>query len=196
MYRQHLNRHEGQDTFRGHMPPPFYSGPNEHVRRQYLSEIGMRELVDTTRSSHWKPENMITQLEDTNQSVERGRFFDPDYRHYGDRRWPDDPQRVWENEYGSRKGYRSIRERIQAGENHAGKGPRSYRRSDERILEDLNERFYEDPYLDASDIETSLSSGEVTLRGTVPDRQSKRYAEELAERISGVRYVENRLRIR
>jgi hypothetical protein len=78
---------------------------------------------------------------------------------------------------------------------HRGKGPKGYRRSDDRIREDISDRFSDDGRLDASDIEISVSNSEVTLSGTVPTRECKRHAEDLAERISGVNNVENRLRV-
>ncbi|TWA74474.1 osmotically-inducible protein OsmY [Azospirillum brasilense] len=77
-----------------------------------------------------------------------------------------------------------------------GRGPRGYTRSDERIRDDLNDRLTEDPYLDASDIAVSVAGGEVTLDGTVDDRMAKRRAEDLADAISGVRHVQNNLRLR
>lgn len=77
-----------------------------------------------------------------------------------------------------------------------GRGPRSYRRSDERIKEDINDRLSDDPFIDATDIEVMVSMGEVTLTGIVDDRDNKRRAEDIAEDVSGVKNVENRLRIR
>lgn len=78
---------------------------------------------------------------------------------------------------------------------HRGKGPKGYRRSDERIKEDINDRLSDDHYVDASDIDVQVSNGEVTLTGTVEDRQSRRRAEDLAEFVSGVTYVQNNIRI-
>lgn len=78
---------------------------------------------------------------------------------------------------------------------HRGKGPKGYQRSDERIREDINDRFSDDPYLDASNIEVTIEMGEVTLSGTVEDRSEKRRAEDIADSVSGVKNVENRLRI-
>ena len=78
---------------------------------------------------------------------------------------------------------------------HRGKGPKGYGRSDERIREDINDRLSDHSYIDASEIEISVKNGEVILTGTVEDRISKRRAEDLAEEVSGVRNVENRLRI-
>ncbi len=82
------------------------------------------------------------------------------------------------------------------GGEHRGRGPRGYRRSDERIGEDVNDRLTEDSWLDASDIEVRVQGGEVTLDGRVRTRDDKRRAEDIAERVSGVVHVQNNLRIR
>ena len=77
-----------------------------------------------------------------------------------------------------------------------GRGPKGYRRSDERIREDVNDRLGDDYYIDASDIEVKVENSEVTLTGTVTSRTDKRRAEDIAESVSGVTNVENRLRVR
>ena len=78
---------------------------------------------------------------------------------------------------------------------HQGKGPKGYQRSDERIREDVSEALYHDGDVDASEIDIEVSSGEITLTGTVASRMEKRHAEEVAERCAGVKDVQNRLRI-
>ncbi|MBP2316408.1 BON domain-containing protein [Azospirillum soli] len=78
---------------------------------------------------------------------------------------------------------------------YRGMGPRGYTRSDERIREDVNDRLTDDPYVDASDVEVTVSGCEVTLSGTVDDRRARRRAEDVAESVSGVRYVQNNLRV-
>jgi len=78
---------------------------------------------------------------------------------------------------------------------HRGKGPKGYRRSDERILEEVNDRLADDPYLDAREIEVTVQNGDITLSGTIDDRYAKRRAEDIVESVSGVHNVENRLRI-
>jgi osmotically-inducible protein OsmY len=78
--------------------------------------------------------------------------------------------------------------------NFRGRGPKGYRRSDERIREDVNDRLTEHAYLDASDIEVSVKDGEVTLSGKVFDRTDKRLAEDVAEEVTGVKNVQNNLR--
>lgn len=77
-----------------------------------------------------------------------------------------------------------------------GRGPKGYRRSDERIREDVNDRLGDDYYIDASDIEVKVENSEVTLTGTVTSRTDKRRAEDIAESVSGVTNVENRLRVK
>ncbi len=82
------------------------------------------------------------------------------------------------------------------GRHYGGLGPRGYTRSDERIREDVSDRLTDDPYVDASDIEVMVSGCEVTLSGTVDDRRTRRRAEDVAESVSGVRHVQNNLRVR
>jgi len=83
----------------------------------------------------------------------------------------------------------------QARGGYYGKGPRGYTRSDDRIREDVNDRLTDDWQLDASDIEVVVANCEVTLNGTVYSRDDKRRAEDLAENVSGVRHVQNNLRV-
>ena len=78
---------------------------------------------------------------------------------------------------------------------HSGKGPKNYRRRDEKILEDINDRLCDNPYIDASEIDVSISEGNIVLSGSVENRESKRLAEDIAESVSGVNEVENRLRV-
>jgi hypothetical protein len=78
---------------------------------------------------------------------------------------------------------------------HSGRGPKGWQRSDDRIREDVNERLTDHPHIDASDIEVQVQNGEVTLSGTVDDRQAKRLAEDIADSVSGVREVHNQIRV-
>jgi osmotically-inducible protein OsmY len=82
-----------------------------------------------------------------------------------------------------------------ASPNYAGRGPKGYKRSDERIREEVSDRLMDDPRVDASEIEVQVKDGEVTLTGTVPDRDQKRCAEDCAEGINGVADVTNHLRV-
>jgi osmotically-inducible protein OsmY len=78
---------------------------------------------------------------------------------------------------------------------HRGRGPREYVRSDERIRDDANDCLTDDWRIDASEVRVKVENGEVTLDGTVPDRMSKRRAEDLIDDISGVKHVQNNLRV-
>ena len=80
-------------------------------------------------------------------------------------------------------------------ESFSGRGPKGYRRSDDRIREAVSDRLTDDHSLDASEIEVEVKDGEVTLKGTVSDRQQKRLAEDLAESCSGVSDVTNNIRV-
>jgi osmotically-inducible protein OsmY len=77
---------------------------------------------------------------------------------------------------------------------YRGHGPRNYKRSDDRIREDINDRLTDHAYLDASEIDVAVSDGDVTLTGSVINRYAKRMAEDIADDVSGVKNVENRLR--
>ncbi|BBC71555.1 BON domain-containing protein [Altererythrobacter sp. B11] len=81
-------------------------------------------------------------------------------------------------------------------DNHRGRGPTDYTRSDERILEDACDRLTDDWAVDASDMRVSVQGGEVTLDGTVSTRHQKRRAEDCVDSISGVSHVQNNLRVK
>ncbi len=78
---------------------------------------------------------------------------------------------------------------------YVGYGPRGYPRTDERIHEDVCERMTAHGDLDASDIEVSVTGGEAMLSGTVATRSQKRLAEDIADEVTGVTEVHNRLRV-
>jgi len=77
-----------------------------------------------------------------------------------------------------------------------GRGPKGYRRSDERIRDEISDRLMAHPDVDASDMEISVANGIVTLAGTVEDRHEKRIAEYIAEDTLGVDDVNNELKVR
>lgn len=81
-------------------------------------------------------------------------------------------------------------------EDHRGRGPRNYVRSDTRIEEDVNDRLTDDRLVDASDVSVKVQEREVTLDGHVTSRRAKRRAEDCADSVSGVVHVQNNLRVR
>jgi hypothetical protein len=90
---------------------------------------------------------------------------------------------------------RRVQQRAAAQGIHAGRGPKNYQRSDERITDEICERLTRDPEVDATNIEIAVQSGLVTLSGIVGDRQSKRAAEDLANDVWGVKDVQNQIKV-
>lgn len=88
----------------------------------------------------------------------------------------------------------STNERFQRME-RGRKGPRAYKRSDERISDDIHERIDRHLDIDAREVTIEVKDGDVTLKGTVSDRADKRLVEEIAEDVFGVKNVQNLLRI-
>jgi hypothetical protein len=77
----------------------------------------------------------------------------------------------------------------------SGMGPKGYQRSDDRIFEDICYRMSVDGQLDPSEVDVKVDDGEVTLEGRVQDRYSKRLAEDIAESVSGVKDIHNRIKV-
>lgn len=93
------------------------------------------------------------------------------------------------------RGYAEDRERYEAYRGARGLGPKGYKRSDERVSDDVHQRLSDDPWLDASNVNVAVSGGEVTLTGTVDSREAKHRAERIVEDLSGVSHVQNNLRV-
>lgn len=79
---------------------------------------------------------------------------------------------------------------------HAGIGPKGFKRSPDHLKERVCERLESAGSIDASDIEVNVDNEEVTLTGSVSDRDQKRLAEYCVESVRGVSDVHNRLTIR
>ena len=80
-------------------------------------------------------------------------------------------------------------------ERFRGVGPRGYQRSDERIRDDVCDLLTDDDEIDASQLTIDVSAGVVVISGTVDSRETKRRAEDVAESVTGVREVQNNLRV-
>ena len=78
---------------------------------------------------------------------------------------------------------------------YRGQGPSGYTRSDERIMEDACDALTDDWGVDARQISVAVSNGDVTLEGAVPSREQKRRAEDCVDDLSGVKNVQNNLRV-
>jgi hypothetical protein len=79
---------------------------------------------------------------------------------------------------------------------HSGRGPQGYKRSRDRIMEDVCDILTEHGGIDASNMNVQVDeNGEVTLEGRVTSRVEKRMAEDAIENVPGVTQVHNRLRV-
>ncbi|CDZ36282.1 Putative periplasmic or secreted lipoprotein [Neorhizobium galegae bv. officinalis] len=137
-----------------------------------------------------------------------GDRYGSDYRFGGEGRSGSDSRFRGSDDYGHRRGFMERAgdevaswfgdedaERRRKMDEHRGKGPKGYQRSDARIEEDVNDRLSDDPVLDASNITVTVQGAEVTLDGFVSSRWDKRRAEDLVDDVSGVRHVQNNLRV-
>ena len=154
---------------------------------------------DSSRHDNWSSSsssryNYPTGYRSGETYGERGRGYDYDYDRRGEERgWLDrlaDKLAAWFGDEDAERRYRMDDER----QRRRGQGPKSYRRSDERIREDINDQLSEG-YLDATNIEVLVTDGLVTLTGTVNSRSDKRRAEDIVDDVRGVKNVENRLRV-
>lgn len=78
---------------------------------------------------------------------------------------------------------------------HSGRGPKNWKRSDERICEDVSEILARHPAIDASEIEVNVKDGVVVLSGSVDHRRSKRLVEDVIDHVSGLKDVKNELNV-
>jgi hypothetical protein len=159
--------------------------------------------------------------DDGRSRIYRDEYGEPDYSAQGyDRSHPDHwefgfgydlegrdyglgaPRRTYERDYGRGEGMWDRTRRFfgrdreyERQEGHRGRGPQGYKRSDERIADDVHDRLTEDPYLDATQVSVTVRDGEVTLAGAVTSRHAKHHAEHIVEDLSGVKHVQNNLRV-
>jgi osmotically-inducible protein OsmY len=70
-----------------------------------------------------------------------------------------------------------------------GRGPRGWRRSDERILEEFCERVAASG-VDASEVEVACAAGVLRLDGRVATGEERAFLERLAEDVLGVARVD------
>jgi hypothetical protein len=76
-----------------------------------------------------------------------------------------------------------------------GRGPKGYRRNDERTRDDVCDAIADQGHIDATDVDVKVESGIVTLSGTIASREHKRALERLVEGCRGVHEVRNELRL-
>ena len=91
----------------------------------------------------------------------------------------------------SRYGYGHESERRR----RAGRGPKGYQRSDERLKEDICERLMNADHIDAGDVSVEVKDGKVSLEGTVSQRRMKHAIEDIVDDCIGVKDIDNRVRV-
>lgn len=79
-------------------------------------------------------------------------------------------------------------------EKRRSRGPKGYRRSDDRLQDAVCERIARSG-IDASDVEVKVENAEVTLTGNVWSRRDKWWLEDLVDDVFGVEEVHNQLRV-
>jgi hypothetical protein len=134
----------------------------------------------------------------------------PEVGGYGQQRWAGDfdrdytgqrmsggmygSQHAWQ--HGGQHGWQPYGSQPYGSQSYRGMGPKGFRRSDERLREQVCEALTDNDEIDASDVEVMVKEGEVTLSGIVEDRRMKLLAERIAESFSGINEVQNTIRIR
>jgi osmotically-inducible protein OsmY/flavin-binding protein dodecin len=181
-----------------------YGGPDRWSANRYpeddysRTDYGDREYY--ARSGREQQSSPYSRRSNYNSSYDQ----EPEYpRHYGSDgsrswgAWPEQQRPEQQRPASFDQGRIALGE---YGRSHyqrrTGQGPRGYRRSDERIREDVCDRLGQDWDVDASEVEVTVSNGEVTLAGTISDRAQKFRVEHLADAISGVTEVHNQLRVK
>lgn len=122
---------------------------------------------------------------------QRREYYDPDNVYRGGDRFNSGYGASWQ----SHRAFDPSAHDLGRDGTYRGRGPKGYARSDGRIREDVCDLLTDDPHVDASSVEVLVRDGEVTLTGTVDSRDARRHAEDLADRIRGVKHVGNDLRV-
>jgi HSP20 family molecular chaperone IbpA len=167
------------DMYRGDMPR------GDMPRQEYGGERGPSWGYSERRDPDW------SQGWRGSSSWRSGGYWNEPYH---EERWPGREERWQSRDYDEGEStWDRMRENLKR--TFSGKGPKGFVRTDARIHEDICELLTEHPEVDASEIEVSVNNGEVMLSGTVHERRQKRLAEDVADEVIGVRFVENRIRV-
>jgi osmotically-inducible protein OsmY len=214
-------RHEGEDYGRGYAPREYGRDAGRDAGRDY-ERVERAERV-RPRPAHDDEEGVRDY--DTDYGRTTSRFYGRSGYEYGredydrddddrdERRgyavrgeergnWLDraaDQVRSWFGGEEDERGHHGRRDEMRARGGGDGKfrgrGPKNYRRSDDRVREEVCDHLTDNEWLDASDVEVNVVAGEVILTGTVDSRYAKRLAENIAESVAGVANVQNNLRV-
>jgi hypothetical protein len=193
--REDWNRRQENPDRRDHRGGPDegrYRGRESYEQQYRSGEGGMSDMWD--RPSYPRPQqggsreaygdNWDQRYRDSQRygdDYDRGR---PERRMQGGGMSLDEGRFVTRNAFGT-----------QGQPRRTGNAPKGYTRSDERIREDVCDRLSDRWDVDSREIEVAVEKGEVTLRGSVPERSMKFRAESICDSVSGVNEVHNQLRV-
>jgi len=174
----------------------------DDYRDDYASEAFRRSREG--REPFWRGIDEDRALRSPDQQFETSDNYREPREPYGEtyssreRRYGDSAYGGWSRERPRFEGahglsYAGYRTDVPRG--YAGRGPKGYVRTDERIREDVCDRLSSSDEVDATDISVRVENGEVTLEGSVETRHMKRLAEDIAEDVSGVSDVHNTIRV-
>jgi osmotically-inducible protein OsmY len=201
-----VRRHEGEDYGRAYGRDVSRDYGRARTRVVHDDDDGVRDY-DTdygrTTSRFYGRSGYEYGREDYDRDDDRGEHGGRAYAERDGRNWLDraaDGVRSWfggddDGPEGRGRGDKMHTHGGRAEGKFRGRGPRNYRRSDERVREELCDRLTDNEWLDASDVEVNVVAGEAILTGTVDSRYAKRLAETIAESVSGVTNVQNSLRV-
>ncbi len=179
-------RSEEHEEWRDREPPRRGSSWNDRWQNSYGSHSG-----DHTDESDYA---RYGGNQDPHRGSDRYREDSGRYRDQGTHGAYWSPERTSYGDFG-RGGYDRGEMPTYGAAQYRGRGPKGYRRSDERIHEEVCEYLTEDHYIDATNIEVHVKDCEVTLTGHVGTRAEKRRADDLIDQLAGVRDVHNQLRV-
>ena len=188
-------RSYGRDSAR-RVERPYRHDDDADEVRDYDTDYGRTTSRFYGRSGYEYGRDDYDERAEQERYVARGRDDERDGGSWLDR--AADQVRSWfgnDDERDDRHGDESRRLHGRGEGKFRGRGPKNYRRSDERLREEVCDRLTDNEWLDASDVECNVIAGEVILTGSVDSRYAKRLAENIAESVSGVQNVQNNLRV-
>ena len=178
--RRRMDERQRRNEDRSEYGRDYGRGYTSDYERPYGNRYDENERGARTGGTGYYGQDTWRQNLGTRRGTETDSYRDTDWNQRNSQ-WTQSGERRWES--GRQQGI------------FAGRGPRNYKRSDDRIIEDINERLTRDPNVDATDIEVACQNGEVTLTGAVDNRWAKRRVEDIAEEVWGVREVRNQIRV-
>lgn len=167
-----------------YMGRPGLTGANANARFSSPSSQGYRSYQDYGSSSS----AMGRSWSGTDDGASQG--YGASQGSYGTSRDMNYGYQSQDPQYRTQADYRG-----QESRGHSGKGPKGYKRSDEKIHDEVCDLLTTHYDIDASELEVEVKEGVVTLGGAVESRRIKRLAEDLVADMNGVKDVRNQIKV-